>query len=106
VDLARGRLNVRRSLAEIDGELVLQDPKTRKSARRVDLDTQTVEVLRQHMATYPSPKAGPGARFVFTSSEGTPLRKSNVIRRSFASVLERAPRCQRSCRIADVSLAV
>jgi integrase len=90
VDLVRGRLNVRRSLAEVGGVLILQEPKTRRSSRRVDLDRQTIEVLREHMEQNPSPARGAGAGYVFTSAEGLPLRKSNVIRRSFASTLKEA----------------
>ncbi|MBI1944525.1 MAG: tyrosine-type recombinase/integrase [Deltaproteobacteria bacterium] len=89
VDLERGFINVRYSLADIEGELTLQPPKTRTSTRRVDIDQHTIDVLREHVEKHPPPTEGRGAGFVFTSLAGLPLRRSNLIRRSFSTLLRK-----------------
>ncbi|WP_232491140.1 site-specific integrase [Mycobacterium dioxanotrophicus] len=46
VDLDKGELNVRNTLSRVDGELVLTEPKTDRSRRRVPLHAGVVTALR------------------------------------------------------------
>ena len=50
VDLARGRLAIRRTLVEVDYRVVESTPKG-TAARTIDLDRHTVELLRAHAQT-------------------------------------------------------
>lgn len=90
VDLAERALQVRRTLIAdgSTGQLELAEPKTAKSRRRVDLPGFAVAALAAHRAALgavPLPD-----RLVFTDTEGNPLRKSNLLRRSFKPLLARA----------------
>lgn len=89
VDLARASVAVRRQLVEIAGKLTLEDVKTRSSRRSVALPDVAVSALREHRRR----KAEEGhatAAYVFVDTEGGPLRRSNLRRRSWAPLLERA----------------
>lgn len=48
VDLVKGTIAVTSSLTAVGGRLIEGSPKTKKSRRVIALDSQTVEVLRQH----------------------------------------------------------
>ncbi|MCC6642425.1 MAG: site-specific integrase [Deltaproteobacteria bacterium] len=90
VDLGERALQVRRTLTEENrtGQMVFAEPKTAKSRRRVDLPSFAVAALTAHRAALgaaPHPD-----RLVFTDTDGKPLRKSNVQRRSFKPLLARA----------------
>ena len=80
---------MRRQLTEhADGSLELDEPKTARSRRLVTLPEIAVGALVEHRArleVLPLP-----SRPVFTSSRGKPLRKSNLMRRWFRPLLERA----------------
>jgi len=90
VEFAASALHVRRTLSEDQhsGRLNLTEPKTSRSRRRVDLPARALEALRTHrerLGAVPHPEL-----LVFTDSEGGPIRKSNLLRRSFKPLLERA----------------
>lgn len=74
VDLAAGRLEVRRSWDHRGGRFV--DPKTKAGARLVPLSPWVVGELRAHRA---STEVAPDA-LVFATRQGTPLNPSNVRR--------------------------
>ncbi len=82
VDVAHGRLTVARTLSQ--QSLTAQATKTRSSRRVVDLGPAALEALREHKE-----RSAIGER-VFTDTAGSPVRASNLIRRSFHPVLERA----------------
>ncbi len=82
VDVVHGRLTVARTLSQ--QSLTAQPTKTRSSRRVVDLGPAALEALREHRARYAI-----GER-VFTDTGGSPVRASNLIRRSFHPALERA----------------
>ena len=82
VDVVHGRLTVARTLSQ--QSLTAQPTKTRSSRRVVELGPAALQALREHRERY-----GDGER-VFTDTGGSPVRASNLIRRSFHPALERA----------------
>jgi len=87
VDLAAGTLTVKKTLTEdLDGRLVRSEPKTKKSLRTIHLSNLAIAALAELRESREQPVEG----FVFPSSDGTPLRKSNFIRRVFKPLLKLA----------------
>jgi integrase len=82
VNLENRFLSVVYTLAEGPDGLALTEPKTRSSIRRVDLPDLVVSALREL-----GPKQ---SGFVFQSTDGKPIRKSNFIRRVFHPLVEKA----------------
>lgn len=82
VDFARRTINVRRSLQRVKGGgLQALDVKTRRSRRTVPMPAVVERVLREHRDRQPRDSIASG--YVFTTTIGTPLSASNVVRRSF-----------------------
>jgi integrase len=88
VDLDRGAVQVRHQLQELAGRLALVEPKTVKSRRRVDLPALAVVALMEHRERARAQGGSVGEGYVFTDTEGGPLRKSNLVRRSFLPLLD------------------
>jgi integrase len=88
VDLASAVLHIRRALQEVAGRLWLDEPKTAKARRTVDLPAVAVAALREHGDRMLA--EAHLREFVFCDSQGGPVRKSNLIRRSFLPLLKRA----------------
>lgn len=75
VDLLHATVSVRRKRLRLaSGEVIEDDPKSEAGRRKVALPRPLAEELEHHLARYtdPSPEA-----YVFTSSEGVPLERSN-----------------------------
>jgi integrase len=98
-DVEGGTLQVRRSLTwtvkGADPAWVLQAPKTDKSRRSVALPAFVVEALRAHRVAQAKERLLLGEEyvdggFVFATFVGTPIRPSNVLRRSFKPILAAA----------------
>jgi integrase len=89
VDLQRGTVQVRHQLQEVSGRLALVEPKTARSRRLVVLPALAVMALLEHRERMRA-EGKPPDGFVFTAPEGGPLRKSNLRRRSFEPLLQRA----------------
>jgi integrase len=87
-DPARGEVTVSKALSEVRGQLRAKDTKTKKGRRRVPLAPVTVAELSAHRARML--REGHGSPLVFCTTDGTQLRKSNVLRRHFAPALKRA----------------
>ena len=88
IDFGRRSLTVRRQLIECGAPPELSELKTPRSRRRVDLPALAVEALSEHrrrLGALPHP-----VNLVFTDTLGGPIRKSNLLRRSFRPLLERA----------------
>ncbi|MDI7276416.1 MAG: site-specific integrase [Anaerolineae bacterium] len=90
VDLDRGCLSIRQTLARTDtaGNL-LEEPKTAGSRRLVVLSPATVEALRERLADHEREKAACAEEYhdtglVFTTSDGRPVDPRN-----FTKVFER-----------------
>jgi integrase len=88
-DDAAGLLTITKSLAELNGRLWVKEVKTRKGRRRVPLSL-SLGVLAQHRERMRAEGRDVTRGLVFCDTEGKPLRKSNVWRRSFVPILKRA----------------
>ena len=83
VDVAHRRLTVNQSATVVDGDEVVSTPKTRRSRRVIDLDPETVTLLKQHRARQRELLLMVGATAtasdrVFTNEVGGPLRPASV----------------------------
>jgi integrase len=88
-------LSVRRTLSLGQGGPRFTEPKTAKSRRNIELTAQAIEALERHRAAQDEEKARLGSLWkenglVFRSVTGTPLRRNNLVRRSFKPLLEKA----------------
>jgi hypothetical protein len=79
MDFLRRRIDVAEVLVEVDGELSFGPPKTRSSRAQVSFPHLLADELGAHVAAFPDPE--PQRGLVFTSDDGTPLRRSNFRRR-------------------------
>lgn len=76
VDLDRAVLHVRHSLMEVSGKVILSEPKTSRSRRKIDLPASVVEALRVHRRRVEEDGLG-DVGWVFYSTKGTPLRRTH-----------------------------
>ena len=95
VDLDAGRLQVRRSIARVNGQgWIEQEPKSAKSRRSVALTRLAVESLYRHRRRQLERRvkalAWEDNGFVFANEVGRPLTPQNLTQRSFLPLLERA----------------
>ncbi len=78
VDLGRGTVTVAEQALEVNGAFSVGPPKSAAGRRTVTLPAAVVEALAEHLRRYTA-KSPEG--FVFVSSRGTHLRRSNFNRR-------------------------
>jgi len=90
VNLEVGRLSVRHQLCELRGKLWLDEPKTAKARRQIDLPAVTVTALREHRRRMLAEGHYRSDGLVFCDTQGGPLRKSGLRRRSFEPLLKKA----------------
>ena len=90
MDFGGAAVTITKTLEETKGKLLLKDVKTKKSRRRVALSTFTMEALAEHRKRMLAEGHYAADKPVFCAPEGGWLRKSNVLRRSFQPVVERA----------------
>jgi integrase len=90
IDFGEGCLSVRRTLEEVRGKLQLREPKTPAARRRIDLPAYVVAELHEHRKRMLAEGRDVRDGLVFCDSDGGFLRKSNVLRRSFYPILNRA----------------
>ncbi len=95
VDLNEGVIRIRRTLMRSGGRISLGEPKTKGSRRPVHLTGAAVEALRNHLERQLVDIEQLGDRYrdnglVFTSEVGTLINPTNLRRRSFAPLLEKA----------------
>jgi integrase len=86
LDLERGVLSVKRARTQVDGKPVLKGPKSATSRRSIDLDDQTVSVLRKWRSTQNKKRLEVGeawdrGEWVFTNNLGQPWRPDGITRR-------------------------
>jgi integrase len=95
VDLENGLIRVRRTLTRHKGRLFLGEPKSKRSRRTVRLTEVAVEALEGHLARQMEQIERLGdlyedQRLVFATQRGTLVNPTNLRRRSFAPLLEKA----------------
>jgi len=89
VDFKGRAIIVRNTLIEVNGELMLPEPKTPKSRRRVDLPQFVVDALTKHRAQ--SVREGFAKEpWVFCNSTGGPLRRTHFHVNHFKPLLDKA----------------
>jgi integrase len=94
VDLETGRLRVRHSLANVDGKLTLQEPKTDRSRRSLILPDAVATALRAHRTRQKMDQLVAGSRWadsghVFATMLGKPHHAATITR-CFQDALDRA----------------
>jgi len=94
VNVRNGSLTVAQAATVIDGDEVIATPKTRRSRRVIDLDTDTVAVLQRHRAAQRELLFRLGATAsasdrVFTNEIGDPIRPDSV-GQAFSRLIEKA----------------
>jgi integrase len=94
LDLLAGRLRVRYSLANVDGELTLQEPKTERSRRTIVLPDVVVAALKAHRTKQKMDRLLAGDRWVdsghvFATTLGKPHHAATITR-AFQDALDRA----------------
>jgi integrase len=95
VNLENATIGIRRTLTKSGGRLLLGETKTKKSCRTVRLTETVVRSLREHLARQMEDIGRLGDLYkddglVFTSGVGTVINPTNLRKRSFATLLERA----------------
>jgi integrase len=80
VDLDAGTVTIVRTRSKgMDGQITVGGPKTARGQRTIDLDDETVAVLRRlRTASAVGPVADAGKGLVFTLSDGSPLHPDAV----------------------------
>lgn len=77
VDLQSMTVHVRRSVAEVGGQLVVKEPKTAAGRRSIAIPTALRDELRRHLELYAEP--GLSGR-VFTGEKGATPRRAHFVR--------------------------
>jgi integrase len=95
VDLAANAIRVRHSLLRTKGRVILGEPKTKKSRRTVHLTGAASRALEEHLERQLKVMERLGDLYrdqglVFTTEVGTPINPSNLRKRSFAPLLQKA----------------
>ncbi len=95
VDLEGGSLQVRATLQRTSEGFTFSEPKTAHSRRQVALTAPAVEALRRHRTRQSVERLSMGAAWedndlVFANEVGRPIEGTNLIRRWFYPMLERA----------------
>ncbi|HEY2667523.1 MAG TPA: site-specific integrase, partial [Actinomycetota bacterium] len=83
LNLAVGKIDVVEAMGEVSGVLVTGPTKTGKR-RTLMIPAFLVELLAEHLATYPSEE------YVFTATEGGPIRHRNFSSRHFHPAVQAA----------------
>lgn len=90
IDLDKGTATVTRQLSEVRGKLSITDPKTPRARREIQLTRLAIEALREHRKRQLAAGHYRADGLVFTDTDGKPLRRSNLRRRSYYPLLEKA----------------
>jgi integrase len=95
VDLNEGVIHIRRTLVRSGGRIALGEPKTKGSRRPVHLTGAAVEALETHLERQLEEIERLGDLYrdhglVFTSGVGTLINPTNLRRRSFAPLIQKA----------------
>jgi integrase len=88
IDLNLGVLSVRRTVVQIGTDFVVNEPKTARGKRLVELPAYAVEALQQHLRCMMI-EGHAGAGWVFVSRNGKFLRR-NVVRQQLREIVTKA----------------
>jgi integrase len=89
LELSSRKVVVQRTLIELNGKFSEGPPKSKKGKCSVTLPPIAVDTLRDHLKRMLA-EGYAGSQYVFCDSDGGPLRRQNILRRSFRPILERA----------------
>jgi integrase len=83
LDLDSGEMHVRRAAGWVNGQRVVETPKTRAGARTISLDSDTVTVLKGHRKRTVAERLAMGEAYidqgwVFVEPDGDPVNPRNV----------------------------
>jgi integrase len=92
MDFDRGTVTIRRSLAQVKNRFILKEPKTKASRRTITIPAFALVALRDHRKAMLA--EGNIDAPAFCTNTGTFIAKSNLIRRTFRSVLTGAVQAQ------------
>lgn len=96
VDWEAGRIEIKEALHYLHGQFSFGPPKTRRAKRPIELPPVAIEALKVHKARQAEErlKMGPlwdsSYDLVFCNSIGRPIEATNLLRRSFYPLLEKA----------------
>ena len=95
VDLENSLIRVRRTLIRNRGRLLLGEPKTKRSRRTVRLTEAAVQALKEYLARQIEQMERLGDLYedqglIFATQRGTLVNPTNLRKRSFAPLLEKA----------------
>lgn len=88
IDLSAGAVTIRRAIVQIKEDFIVNEPKTARGRRRVEICPATVDALRLHKARMMQ-EGRLAAGWVFVSKTGQHLRR-NATRKTFQGILRRA----------------
>lgn len=89
IDLENGTIAVQRTIKELNGKLLIGEPKSKNARRTVTLPQNTIRVLKEHKKNqFENGYTGTG--YVFTDTKGNLIRVQNMVRRSFKEILKKA----------------
>lgn len=86
IDLTRGTITVKRTLKELNGKLLIGEPKSKSARRTVTLPIRTITVLSEYQQVQID-RGLTSKGFVFTDRRGGPVRPQNMLKRSFKPLL-------------------
>jgi integrase len=85
----KGSVMVRRTLVELNGKFTVGPPKSKAGTRRVKFGATVARALHDHVKRMMA-EGNASAGYLFCDRRGGPLRRQNVLRRSFRPALEAA----------------
>jgi integrase len=90
IDFDKGTLTIRRSLAQIKGEFILKEPKSKASKRTIRLPPFAIDALLNHRRLMLTEGQDVKTGTVFVTKTGQYLLRSNMIRQVFKPILRAA----------------
>jgi integrase len=89
IDLAQATLSVQRTLKNVRGTMSVGEPKTAAGRRTITLPEFAVQALREHRKRMLA-EGLTASPWVFCDTQGGPIQKRNLVRRSFKPLLKEA----------------
>lgn len=87
INMENGTVTVRRTLKELNGQLISGEPKSKNARRTISLPDRAIRILREHRKAQLE-RGLIGSKCVFTNHNGGPIRPQNLVRRSFYPLLK------------------